>query len=306
MDYSEFEEFLNNKIEHAKVIIIGSSVLKRYIYAVKFDFESDSTVIIQGAIHAREHITTDLICRQIQDVSINYNKLKANYSPNIIFIPMVNPDGVELCHSGLKSVKDKKTKKFLLEINKSKDFSLFKANANGVDLNTNFDAKWGSGKENKSYPSSNGFIGKSPMSEPEVQALVYITKEVKPIFTISYHAKGEELYFQFFNKENLKRDRKIAKILARSLKYRVVNTENSSSGGYKDWCVQKLKIPSVTIEVGKDSLSHPIGKESLEQIYKRNKNVVYLLSKIQKEYKNDKARKVYENGNKTSKEGSDT
>ena len=301
MNYIELERFLEKKIEHAEVFIIGKSVLERYIYAIKFDFCSKNTVIIQGSIHAREHITTSLICEQIKDVSKNYNKLKANLTPNIVFVPMVNPDGVELCCKGIKSVKNRKIKKFLLEINEGKDFSLFKANVNGVDLNTNFDAKWGSGKENKLFASSNGYVGRSPMSEPEVQALVYLTKEIRPFFTISYHSKGQEIYYQFFNKINEKRDRKIAKILARSLKYKIVNTENSSSGGYKDWCVQKFNIPSVTIEVGKDSLSHPLTERELGQIYKRNKNVVFLLSKIQKEYENDKARKIYENGHKSSK-----
>ena len=198
----------------------------------------------------------------------------------------------------LKSVKNKVIKRFLLEINESKDFSLFKANVNGVDLNTNFDAKWGSGVENKNYPSPNGYIGRCPMSEPEVQALAYLTNKVDPFFTISYHAKGQELYYQFHQtKENLKRDKKIAKILARSLNYKIVNTETTSGGGYKDWCVQRHKIPAVTIEVGKDSLSHPILKDSLNQIYKRNKNIIRLLSKVLKEYENDRSRKIYENGN---------
>ena len=33
-----------------------------------------------------------------------------------------------------------------------------------------------------------------------------------------------------------------------------------SAGGYKDWCLQKLQIPSYTVECGSDKLKHPIKK----------------------------------------------
>ena len=157
MDYKTLQNFLN-KIKKAKVFIIGESVLKRPIYAVKFDFCSKNTVIIQASIHAREHITTNLVCKLIEDVENDYARLKALNVPNLLFVPMVNPDGVELCYYGLKSVPSKHIS-FLSEINNGTDFSLFKANVNGVDLNTNFDAKWGTGKENKTKPSSSGFVG---------------------------------------------------------------------------------------------------------------------------------------------------
>ena len=47
-----------------------------------------------------------------------------------------------------------------------------------------------------------------------------------------------------------------------------------SAGGYKDWCIENLKIPAITIEVGDDRLSHPIKKQKLRPIYKENKNVL--------------------------------
>ncbi|MBR2909946.1 MAG: hypothetical protein IKC11_06380 [Clostridia bacterium] len=302
MDYNTLKEFLNNNTKRSKIFIIGESVFKRPIYAVKFNFSSKNTVIIQGAIHAREHITTSLICMLIKDTERDFNKLKTMGVPNIIFVPMVNPDGVELCYSGLKSA-PKESWKFLKNINGGTDFSLYKANARGVDLNTNFDAKWGTGVENKTKPSNNGFIGNSPMSEPEVKALSLLTSQEKPIFTISYHSKGQEIYYQFFNKaENIKRDGRIAKIIAKSLRYKVVNTEKVSAGGYKDWCVERYSIPSVTIEVGKDSLRHPVQESEISQIYKRNKNIIRLLAKVQKEFEDDRTRKVYERSNKGSKE----
>lgn len=292
MDYVELERFLEKRINHAKVEVVGASVLGRLIYSVRFDFKCEHTVIIHSSIHAREHITTDLVCELIKLVSRDYYKYKALGVPNIIFVPMVNPDGVMLCSQGIKSVRDKNVRKLLLNIKNDESFSLFKANANGVDLNTNFDAKWGSGKENKFFPSADGFVGYCPMSEPEVRALAILTCKEKPFFTISYHAKGEEIYYQFYNaKENLKRDKKIAKVISHTTRYRIKNTEKSSSGGYKDWCIQKFGIPAITIEVGSDNLTHPISKEFLPKIYARNKNIIKSLSRILKEYTNDANRK---------------
>jgi len=191
----------------------------------------------------------------------------------------------------------------------SADFSIYKANANGVDLNTNFDAKWGTGKANVFFPSSHGFVGECSESEPCTKALVSLCKSVKPFFTISYHCKGEEVYYDFFNKkENLKRDKTIAKMVAKSLKYKLVKSESVSSGGFKDWCVCALNIPSVTIEVGSDKLSHPIMEDKINSIYKRNYKIIKLLAKILKEFEKHENRRrkiskqVYEKRPKACKE----
>ena len=93
-------------------------------------------------------------------------------------------------------------------------------------------------------------------------------------FTISYHSKGEEIYFNFFQESwRLVRDETIAKQFEKSTGYKIKNVEKTSSGGLKDYCVQKLKIPSITIEVGSDDLSHPINEEFLDLIYTKHKNV---------------------------------
>ena len=65
----------------------------------------------------------------------------------------------------------------------------------------------------------------------------------------------------------------IAERFSKSTGYIIKNPEKSSSGGLKDYVVQKLKIPSLTIEVGSDELSHPIGSESLMGIFERHKSI---------------------------------
>lgn len=208
-------------------------------------------IIATYGIHAREYITTCLALRQIEDFD-KFGKMGTVY-----FIPAVNVDGIKKVLNGE---------------------SLYKANANGVDLNVNFDARWGSGLSNLKAKGSANFIGKYPFSEKESRALRDFTLSVKPDITLSYHSKGEEIYWYFFQKEK-ERDYKIAKAVSQLTGY-TLRTIYGSCGGYKDWCIEKLKIPSLTIEVGSDYLSHPIGEEFLEGIYEKNKSVVKMLTEL--------------------------
>ncbi|MCQ2387073.1 MAG: hypothetical protein MJ066_01325 [Clostridia bacterium] len=214
-------------------------------------------IIVQYAIHAREYITTYLALKQIKDY------IKNGKFGRIYFIPMVNIDGVKICLNG-------------------KHF--YKANAKKVDLNVNFDARWGKGEFNLKKPADENYIGEFPFSESESRALRDFTLLVRPDLTISYHSKGEEIYWKFFQDEcRLLRDFAIAKVVSNSTGYKLKDTYNSV-GGYKDWCIEKLRIPSFTIEVGDDNLTHPIEKENLKQIYEKNKNV---LTDITEYFNND-------------------
>ena len=150
---------------------------------------------------------------------------------------------------------------------------MWKANGFGVDLNNNFDANFGMNVHSR-LPSSSGFVGEFAESAPETKALAEYIRKKKAFFAVAYHSKGEEIYFNFFQTGiELKRDFMIAEQFAKSTGYKVKNVENVSCGGYKDFCVQKLHIPALTIEVGSDELSHPISKQFLEEIYQKHKQV---------------------------------
>ena len=245
-------------------------MLGRNIYAVEKFLSGDFfTAIFVASVHAREFITTELLCRFLDDGIFD------DISDfNVSFVLMANPDGVELCCRGIDSVQDKNLRKRLVDINKnSKDFSLWKSNILGVDINNNFNANFGQNTF-KNSPSSQGYIGDFAESEPETRALINYTKSKKVFLAIAYHSKGEEIYFNFFQEKSiLERDVKIAQKFAKSTGYIIKNVENISSGGYKDWCVQSLKIPALTIEVGSDDLVHPIKKDNLDEIYQKNKMV---------------------------------
>lgn len=231
--------------------VFGYSHLNKPLYFFKVYKSPIPKIICQYSIHAREFITTYLAIEQIKDFIKNGKK------GTIYFLPMVNPDGVEIC------------------LNKDKTY---KANVRGVDLNVNFDAKWGSGEKNVFFKDTQNYVGEFPFSEAETQALRDFTLKLKPNMTLSYHSKGEEIYYEFFqDKKSLIRDKKVARKVAHVTGYKIKSTPNSA-GGYKDWCVQKLKIPALTVEVGNDNLSHPIEKEHISTIFKQNKKVLEVIT----------------------------
>lgn len=232
---------------------IGSTALGTLIPYFAVEKTAQPVVLLQYAIHAREYITTYIGMMQAAHFAATGKRGKA------YFIPAVNIDGISEALYGDKN---------------------YKANARRVDLNVNFDARWGGGAKNVREKSAANYIGEFPFSESETRSLRDFTLSVKPDMTISYHSKGEEIYWEFFQGEKeRKRDFRIAEAVSRATGY-PLKSAGVSAGGYKDWCIEKLGIPALTIEVGDDRLSHPIGKEYAEEIFIKNRDVVNVITEM--------------------------
>lgn len=269
MNYLEFVERIKGVESVSDFFIVGYSLLSQPIYAAHVGNYSGRQVIVQCAIHAREYLTALLGVELAKDLSVR------PFGGGAYFLFNTNPDGIRLVLDGTDYLPCEKLKSFLLDVNGGKDFSLYKANANAVDLNTNFDAKWGSGAQNVRCPASESFIGYYPMSEREVNILAQFTRDVNPYATISYHTKGEVIYYGFDgqNENSLARDEAIAYRLSAVTGYAPIRTSRST-GGYKDWCIEKYDIPSFTIEVAPKSAIHPVGEEVLPEVFEQNRNVI--------------------------------
>ena len=199
---------VKNFYENAKTEkrVIGKSLLGRELYALKIG-NGSPVGIAQYAMHGREFITARLALRHFE---------RGVSKGSVWIVPLVNPDGALLSEKGLASVADEKQREYLLAINgQSTDFSLWKANARGVDLNVNFDARWGTGRRNTRTAGRENYIGTQPFSEPETLALKDFTEAIRPDYTVSYHTKGEEIYWYFYQAENdCVRDKALAEIIA--------------------------------------------------------------------------------------------
>ena len=241
-------------------------------------------VLIHGAMHAREYITSQVIMLTLERMLRDYDSLSYNgvkYSEilsqvAIYIVPMTNPDGVELVNNGISSVPDG-YRDIVLEINKgSKNFSQWKANGLGVDLNNNYGVLGSiEGKNYSDVPAFMGFPGEA-FSEPETIALADLTSEMDFLSTASYHTQGEIIYWYFGQTgEAETRDLAYARELAGLTGYSLISKNKSSSNnlamGYKDWFVMAFGRPGFTIECGQGS--HPLNISQLDSIYQAVKDV---------------------------------
>ncbi len=241
----ETERRLN--ISGADISVIGKSYCGNDILCAHRGSYAGKQIIITAAIHARECYTALVALKQIE----SWTAVKRG---GAYFIPIVNPDGAEFFESGRTFGAD------LLEKNKDLN-KQWKANAQGIDLNCNFDARFGSGaQQNKDRPSAHGYVGEYPLSAPETKALAAFTLRVKPAATISYHCMGGELYWEFFQSANRRRDKAFATAVAKHIGVKRVDGDLASAGGYKDWCVMRLGISALTIELIKRG-SHPFNAD---------------------------------------------
>lgn len=248
--------------------VIGKSTFGRELYAVKVG-DGSPVGIAQYAMHGREFITAKLAIEQYR-IGVKRGSMW--------FVPLVNPDGALLSQVGLETVEKEQDREFLLAIGGGKDFSLWKANGRGVDLNVNFAAEWGKGRKNTRIAGAENYIGEKPFSESETLALKKFTEKIRPDYTVSYHTKGEEIYWYFYQSmRTCPRDKGLALALSASTGYPLAYAKGSV-GGYKDWCIKKFKIPAFTIEAGADLFEHPLRDDGLENILERNAYALYDLS----------------------------
>ncbi len=234
-------------------------------------------VLVVGAVHAREHITAKLLSLLMAEYSGDYP---------IDVVPALNPDGVILSTEGIEAFSLKKSERLkLLRINDgSGDFSLWKANLRGVDINVNFDAGWGTGDGNLRRPAPANYIGAYPGSEPETMAAVSLMNSGRYALVVAYHSKGEEVYWGFGEYAEY---RKEAEAVARALGYKLKRTPHSA-GGLKDYWIARHNLPGLTVEVGEECFPHPYPESRLTELGKKHSGIFEIYAEIAKKVWKDK------------------
>lgn len=273
-NYRYFSNKLKFCCKEYDYFIYGKSESGQNLYAFHKGSYKNKQLLITGGMHAREYISSEIVFKLLRDYDLKIG---------CYFIPIVNPDGVKLSMNGINAVKNKDYKKMLLRFNnQSKNFSMWKANVRGVDLNLNFDAMWGESKYSKVVPGASGFAGEYPISEKENLNLLNFIEKKYIIMSLAYHSKGKVVYYGFEKlcKKVKKQSKNIAKFIAKNLHYKAIQSKGST-GGLSDYLYYKMKIPSFTIELGSDKLLHPIKLSESEKIYK---NQYKMLKKLIKKY----------------------
>ena len=244
-------------------------------------------ILIFGGIHGREYMTSQLIMEQTTEFLMKLCRTQDKEYAKILegkaihVVPMVNPDGVTISQRGAMGIKNLDLKILVEEIAlreggrhpQGSYFHRWKANAKGVDLNRNFDALWETCEDAVQEPSRENYKGPKPESEIESRALAELTRREEFQRTISYHSSGAVIYWDFYQQGQLRvQTWEFAKRIGEITGYvPQENTREQSSGGYKDWALLKMEIPSLTIEIGRQE--SPLPASCFEEIFIENRGV---------------------------------
>ncbi len=278
--YSLFKRFvkeLDEKYRDLKLTTCGKSLLGKDIFAFAIG-EGDKNIVYVGGTHGIEWLTSLLLLRFIENLVIAYEneEMLSGFdikdvlkNIKLIIIPELNPDGIEIAIKGEAACGKYRAENY--GICKG-DFSLWSANARGVDINHNFNADWYSLREAErdagiTSPSPSRYGGLFPESEPETQAITRLCRGIPVEMLITFHSQGEEIFYEY-GKNTPEKALYIAKMFSALTDYTLVKNEGlCSSGGLKDWFIEEFKRPAFTIEIGKGK--NPLPLEDIDAIYEK-------------------------------------
>ncbi|WP_078595368.1 M14 family metallopeptidase [Evansella clarkii] len=245
--------------------VFGSSVMGKNLFEVTVG-NGPKRVHVNASFHAIEWITTPVLMTQLNDYLLaltNEQPVRGLYlnrfynEAQLSVVPMVNPDGVDLVLNGPPA--EEPFRSSVISINGgSLDFSTWKANIRGVDLNNQFPAMWEEERARKEIysPAPFDYPGESPLSEPEAVAIAGLTRNREFHRVSAYHTQGKVIFWGYQGLEPPE-SRTIVNEFYRVSGYRPIQYVESFAG-YKDWFIQEWRRPGFTVELGRGVNPLPI------------------------------------------------
>ncbi len=242
----------------AKLYDIGDSLEGRNIYALKISDnvlmdENEAEVLFIGCHHAREWISVEVPLLLAEYIVENYEtnpEIKRLVDQSQIWIiPLLNPDGLEYSIHFYRYWRKNRRN--------NGDGSY------GVDINRNYDYKWGFDNEGSSPETfSVVYRGESPFSEPETQAIRDLFGQRHFQALISYHSYSQIILYPWgYISQPSEKDSLLSDIavnmsnLIQSVNGTLYNFGQAGSSLYltngdtTDWAFGVYDIPSYTIEL---------------------------------------------------------
>lgn len=238
---------------------IGSSVEGRELTLIKLG-KGDMKIILCGSHHAREYISSSYLMKMVEEYSnayLNsgyfgkYNVKEILDKISIYIVPMVNPDGVNLVNKGLAAVNNQEAVEAMVMLRPS--HREWKANINGVDLNRQYPAKWDEKYDEVGKPASESFKGTAAGTEPEIQAMMKLSRDNEFVLAASFHTKGNVIYWADRGTVSLIPGvKEMTKKLAALTRYQNMPVSENPSiygAGYENWFRLEFLRPAFCIEL---------------------------------------------------------
>lgn len=281
---SEMVYALRAQYRFLNVLPIGHSALGKPIYALVLG-DSRERVLYAAAFHAQEWITSLILLRLCERIChtlrvgerlADIDLRRALGGRGLMFVPLVNPDGVDIARHGAAAAGLYEPEVYRLG---GDVYGKWQANARGVDLNHNFAAGWEILRKQEIAagilgPAARRFGGTAPESEPETAAITVLCRHTAFRHAIALHSQGEEIYWRY-GEHTPPRSRLMAEIMSAASGYAVSDPEGlASHGGFKDWFIEEFAAPGFTLEIGKGE--NPLPVEELYGIYARIEEALLL------------------------------
>lgn len=209
--------------------------------------KGEKRILAVGAIHGREYVSTNFLLMCIEEYAESYckneqykgfdvKKILSEYTFH--FVPVANPDSVEIALGRA------------LPCCKPQDFSsvLFKNNSNNVNLNANFPFMW------ESVPFYRQG-GSKAASERETRFLIHLCEKYPYESMLSFHSRGDCLYWRDEGNAEIKGDRELAEKLRYTCGFALCpSTKDKAdySGGFENWFRYRFSKPGICVELIKD------------------------------------------------------
>ncbi len=227
--------------EHLEVKkeVIGKSVEGREIISYTYGTGPKHIVFVGGMHGGYEWNSVLLAYKLIDFISSDQTIIPKNL--NVTVIPSANPDGLYkiIGKEGMFGIADIPNTVFTPGTGRF--------NANGVDLNRNFDCKW---KPSATWKSQKVSAGTAPFSEPEAVAIRDFALEHKPEAFVFFHSQANAVYASECENGILPKTLDIMDIYSKSAGYPAVKSFDSYvvTGDAEGW-LASIGIPAITVEL---------------------------------------------------------
>ena len=271
-----YMQALSRKYDFFKLTEQGTTKVGRPIYSVTIGRDTNN-VFYAGGFHGSERLTTlvlimflEDLCESLQNNTVFSltNARSALYGKTILCVPCVNPDGYEISRAGVETAGPYANE--VRDILGNNEYKYWNANANGVDINHNFNAGFEMLKELEraqgiTGPSARRYGGQVPESEIETQIITRLCRDNYCNKVLAIHSQGEVIYWQF-GENTPENGYRLARLFATASGYSIASPSGTASyGGFKDWFIQDFGRPGFTLEIGKGT--NPLPPTDLYSIY---------------------------------------
>ncbi|KYD29961.1 M14 family metallocarboxypeptidase [Geobacillus sp. FSL W8-0032] len=275
-DFAALTEDIDALVGHYPFVrrrTIGHSVLGLPLVELQIG-RGPVRVHVNGSFHANEWITSAVVMALIDEyvrALVHDGELAGRraldyyHKITLSVVPMVNPDGVNLVLNGPPAEEPHRSE--TVRINGGTlDFSQWKANIRGVDLNNQFPANWEIEQARKlpKAPAPRDFPGFAPLTEPEAKAMAALTEAEDFWMVVAFHTQGKEIYWGYEGLEPPEAEATVKEMAAAS-GYQAVRYIDSHAG-YRDWFIQTRRRRGYTVELGEGT--NPLPLSQFDEIYR--------------------------------------